>query len=709
MRVLSRFCKFLAPALCFSASLTYAQAQSANMDSIRQVVQNVKTDTDKIKVLLRFAVATDCADTVHKLGYARDALRLAEKIHWQKGTIASYTALGEINSFCTHHFKESISYYLRADSLAEQIADKLKQAEILERAAYVYGQMTSYSDALECDRAVLSLKAGPDYAIPTLGNMGAIYQNIGDLPNALACYDSSLYELEAYMRSSKTCDKNDTLQLGQLLVTIGDIYRTTAHFADAMKNYDRALAISKLINEATLEEAAIGAIATTYKGANNFEKAIDYFNEAINIAEKQNDRTELAGLLDQLANTYLEKGVVNEAVTGYANKALKLAEENNNAILLPKIYVTLGIIYTRQKAYAKAEDYLEKSIEILKEQGALSIEKEAFEELSKTYTEMNQPALAFAAYRQAIALRDSIYNIDKANELTRIDLQSGYQRSKITDSTAQAGEYKLKIQRQQAYTYSGYAGLAVVLLLSFFIYRNYSQQKKANVIISRAKEKISHEKMVSESLLLNILPEEVATELKTNGNVQAKLFDNVTVMFTDFINFTEAAERFTPQELVAELHTCFMAFDKIVGMHGVEKIKTVGDAYVAASGLPVANEDHAVVMIQAALEIRDFMLARKRQVGDKTFDLRIGINSGTLVACIVGVKKFAYDIWGDSVNVAARMEQNSEAGKVNISQVTYDLVKDSFACEDRGDIAAKNKGEMRMYFVESMPKTAPNL
>jgi class 3 adenylate cyclase len=150
---------------------------------------------------------------------------------------------------------------------------------------------------------------------------------------------------------------------------------------------------------------------------------------------------------------------------------------------------------------------------------------------------------------------------------------------------------------------------------------------------------------------------------------------------------------------VEELHTCFKAFDEIIGRHNIEKIKTIGDAYLAVSGLPLTDANHADNVMKAAMEIRAFMLGRRQELGGDTFEVRIGVHTGPVVAGIVGVKKFAYDIWGDTVNTAARMEQKSEAGKINISQSTYEIVKDKYACAYRGEIDVKNKGMMKMYFV----------
>lgn len=215
---------------------------------------------------------------------------------------------------------------------------------------------------------------------------------------------------------------------------------------------------------------------------------------------------------------------------------------------------------------------------------------------------------------------------------------------------------------------------------------------------------IKVEKRVSEELLLNILPRDVAEELKMKGDTRAKAFTMVTVMFTDFAGFTEKSKRMSAELLVDEIHYCFSAFDNIIQKHRVEKIKTIGDAYLCVTGLPVSNYTHSVDMLRAAFEMRNFMLARKKEKEAKNeipFELRIGIHTGPVVAGIVGIRKFQYDIWGDTVNTANRMEGLSEPGKVNISQTTYELVKDmpEFNFEKRDKIEVKGKGVMEMYYV----------
>ena len=211
------------------------------------------------------------------------------------------------------------------------------------------------------------------------------------------------------------------------------------------------------------------------------------------------------------------------------------------------------------------------------------------------------------------------------------------------------------------------------------------------------------EKKKSDDLLLNILPEEYRQELKQTGQTTPRSYELATVMFTDFENFTLKSEKLSPEELVSIIDSCFKKFDEIISKHNLEKIKTIGDAYLCVSGLPDTRDHNAISVINAAMDIID-MIKKMRESNSESgfFDIRIGIHTGPLVAGVVGSKKFAYDIWGDTVNTAARMEQNSEANRINISQSTYELVKDKFNCSFRGKQPAKNKGLIEMYFVESV-------
>lgn len=214
---------------------------------------------------------------------------------------------------------------------------------------------------------------------------------------------------------------------------------------------------------------------------------------------------------------------------------------------------------------------------------------------------------------------------------------------------------------------------------------------------------LTKEKERSEELLLNILPAETAKELKETGTSKPTYYKQVTVFFTDIKGFTQIAEKLSPEELVLEMNICFSEFDRILSLYNVEKIKTIGDSYMAAGGLPVANTTNAADMVKAGIAILNFMRIfnqKRKESGKVPFEMRMGMHTGPVVAGIVGTKKFAYDIWGDTVNIASRMESSGEEGKINISGSTYELIKDEYTFIYRGKISAKNKGKIDMYFLE---------
>lgn len=241
-----------------------------------------------------------------------------------------------------------------------------------------------------------------------------------------------------------------------------------------------------------------------------------------------------------------------------------------------------------------------------------------------------------------------------------------------------------------------------LVLVTFFLILIIHQFVKA---VNRAEDKLAAEHAQSEKLLLNILPREVADELKKEGISNPRHYASATVCFTDFEGFTKITESLGPAELVAELDRCFSYFDSLMDRYNLEKLKTIGDSYMFAGGIPQSNSTHAVDCVMAALEIQAFMNQMKEIKTSQNlpyWQLRLGIHSGDLVAGVIGEKKFAYDVWSDTVNTASRCESSGVTGKINVSSATHALIKDFFACEYRGAIAAKHKGQIEMYFVHGL-------
>jgi class 3 adenylate cyclase len=227
--------------------------------------------------------------------------------------------------------------------------------------------------------------------------------------------------------------------------------------------------------------------------------------------------------------------------------------------------------------------------------------------------------------------------------------------------------------------------------------QSYELEQK-NQVLKAEQEK-------SDALLQNILPAEIADQLKNKGVVEPKPYKTVSVLFTDFKGFTQISEKLSPQKIIIELGIFFAKFDEIIGGHFIEKIKTIGDSYMCVGGLPLRNKSNPIDTVLAALEMQDFTTKfnqEKIAKGEEPWNLRLGIHTGKVIAGVIGKKKFAYDIWGDTVNTASRMESAGEIGKVNISGETYKYIEPYFDCEYRGKIVAKHKGEIDMYFVHGL-------
>lgn len=273
------------------------------------------------------------------------------------------------------------------------------------------------------------------------------------------------------------------------------------------------------------------------------------------------------------------------------------------------------------------------------------------------------------------------------------------QRAKNTEMESALEAGKVYNNRFLPSTLFGFAAILIVVF-----YTNHRAKRRIAGELAEKNAMIEEKRRRSEHLLLNILPQAVAMELSFQNQVKARRYEKATVMFVDFAKFTQVAESLSPEDLVAELHQCFSAFDNLISKLRIEKIKTAGDSYICASGLSDRNE-RPHDMILAALKIQEFLQKRREErlkKGLPCFEARVGIHFGPVVAGVVGVKKFAYDIWGDTVNIAARLEETCEPNRINISREAYDMAEDAFRCEFRGKIAAKNKAEIEMYYVTGM-------
>jgi adenylate cyclase len=472
-------------------------------------------------------------------------------------------------------------------------------------------------------------------------------------------------------------------------------------------------------------------IGTTYTRLNDSTKAIYYLQLALETDAKKNDPGEIAGDYINLGTMYLTFDKITISRSWF-NKALPLLSAAKDRENLAKTYNNIGISYYSENDYPKtlayfrlaaeqhklanemheladtwdnmggvyqmvnmdsAYHYLQLALDLAKKTGAASILVNVYDNLKQYYDTLHDYKNAYKYYQLQVATNDSLLNIEKSKTIA--ELQTKYDSEKDKEKISSLTSEK----RFQGLLRNSLIGFGLMALVIVYIQiSRYRRQKKSMVIITE-------EKARSESLLLNILPYETAEELKKYGKTTARRFESVHVLFTDIKGFTLISEKMSPEDLVKDLDMYFSTFDSIIARHELEKIKTIGDAYLAVGGLPNPARGSARDIILAAIEMQQYVeqLKKEREAnGQPYFQIRLGINTGPVVAGVVGTKKFQYDIWGDTVNTAARMEENCLPGKINISAATYEYIKNDFLFTNRGFMEVKNKGMMEMYFVEGI-------
>jgi len=613
-----------------------------DIDSLRKILNTkISNDTSKVDLLNQIAKAYEGTDANNTIFYASQAKSISETISYKRGIAMSCKI-------------EGVGHYILGQYL-ETVDD--------------WEKSRAYFDSIG-DRNNISL---------ILSNLGAVYTTNGDEAKSLDYYLQSLKVAE---------DINDTVRIIAAENNIGVLYMLKKNtYNKALQYFLDAMALS----EKTKDKQNIGStcvnLGELYFSMGDNTKALYYYNKSAKAFENTED---LSYTLNDIGKLYAAKGDF-EMAKKYHDQAYAIAKKLSVQLDMSKSLLGLGYVYASQKDYANALASYQEAESIAEQLNSTNELKESYEGLAKAYASVNDYANAFKYQTLLTGIKDTIYNAATSKKLIGLqfdfDLQKKESQISLLNKDKKIQQQEIESQRLVRNGFIG--GFTIMLLFAAVVFTQRNRIKKA--------------KRRSDELLLNILPAETAEELKETGSAKAKSFDSVTVLFTDFKNFTITSEILTPEELVAEINYCYSEFDRIVSKYGIEKIKTIGDSYMCAGGLPVTNKTHPFDVVSAGLEMVKFIEENKNirmQNGQPYFELRLGIHTGPVVAGIVGIKKFAYDIWGDTVNTASRMESSGGIGKVNISGFTYELVKDKFQCTYRGKIEAKNKGEIDMYFVE---------
>lgn len=530
-----------------------------------------------------------------------------------------------------------------------------------------------------------------------LNDIAAVYDSQGDIPKALDFYQKGL------KISEEAEDKSTT---AGILNNIGYIYKNQGYPGKALEYFQKSLAIIDEIGaEPSMAIPILNNIGDIYRTQKQHNDAFRYYEKSLRLAESIGDKAGMSGPLNNIGVLYETKKDYDKALE-YYQKSLKIDEELGDKSGMAFTLNNIASIYYSRHQFADALQFADRSLRLAREIGYPENIRNAAVLLKKIYQQQQDFPKALQMYELYMQMRDSINNTETKRASIKNQLQYQYEKKVTADSIRMAEERKVieaRFEQEQTQRYALMGILGLSLVFAGFMFSRYRITRRQKKVIQSQHAELTQEKKKSDDLLLNILPAETAEELKTTGRSAAKSYSEVTVLFTDFKDFSKIAEALSAEELVHEINFFYSAFDRIIAQYDIEKIKTIGDSYMCAAGLPVPNDTHAEDLVRAALEIQTFMRAHTQEQpvpNHPPFELRIGIHTGPVVAGIVGINKFAYDIWGNTVNIASRMETSGEAGKVNISERTYELVKDKFSCTYRGKIEAKHAGMIDMYFVE---------
>lgn len=603
-------------------------------------------------------------------------------------------------------------------------ADSVKVKTYIELAKIYRGEQPALAYKYSLTALDLATKSnyGPGIALANKW-AGFYYYDRSVLDTATVYWEKSL---QSYIALNDFDGMSNMYNnLGSISFNFGNSAKALDYFMEALNAGEKSGNAIRVITS----NNNVGLIYMSKPGT--YEQALVYLKKSLEEAKKINDADNIGAAHTNIGEVYMNMGKDSLAMFNFL-EAKKILEPNGSA--LPYIYLSLGRLYQKMKNYSqalnwfelsantaekventfylsdaafgaaetyrlmgdqqKALEYFDRSRRLAEEAHTAQQIKMSYKGLANTYADLKDYRQAYFNLSLYSRLADSMNLLSLDSTIKKAEL--GLKDKDIALLTADQALKEQTIQRAKLVRNAILVGLGLVLTLIGILYRDYRNKIKTNKLLDQRKAEI-------ENLLLNILPYEVASELQKEGHATPRFYDSVSVMFTDFVSFSKIAESMSPQQIVSELNEFFTEMDEIIDKYGLEKIKTIGDSFMCAGGIPTANNTHPVDMVRAGLDIVEYLRQKNKlreQAGMAKWEIRIGINTGSIVAGVVGKKKYAYDIWGNTVNIASRMESNGEPGMLNISADTYALIKDRFDCTHRGKIYAKNVGEIDMYFVD---------
>ncbi len=598
------------------------------------------------------------------LEYLTEALRIGEELVHSEEIAAILGNIGSVY-LAISDYPHALEYYQRAVTMLEGLSNQTGVARWLGNIAVVHWNLSEFSQALEYYGRALAIdeEIGNTAGVAThLGNIGIVYWSLSDYSRALNYYSKALALDEKLGNKARV-----TTHLGNL----GGVHDSLGEYDLALEYYDKALGIAQALGDRAAEARHLGNIGLVHMNLSDYSRALEFYGKAAAIAEEIGYTSGLAIHLGNIGIVHVNLSNCEQAFE-YLNKALAIDEELGNKEGVAAWLGTLGVAYSqpdcRHYNPSQAEEILRNALAMNESLGTKRQNVEVLKTLSDLYAHEQR-------WKESREMYDRFHHLEK--EVL----------SEETSHQARLMEHRRKIEESE-------------------------RDRQIKLVHFQEQEKILH----------NILPSHIAERIVSGEKTIADTHENVSVFFSDIVGFTKLSQRVSAVELVGMLNGIFTQFDQLARKHGLEKIKTIGDAYMAVCGAPIHVDNHAERAANFALDVAELMNNYHASTGDKIM-IRIGLHSGSVVAGIIGENKFAYDMWGDAVNTASRMESHGEPGKIHVSEEflkkllmvngewLIDVADDfsSFTINHlpltiipRGEMEIKGKGKMNTYFLEAM-------
>lgn len=627
-----------------------AQLQGkAKLDSMLQELPKAKNDTNKVRLLSLISFSYSSINPKLGVDYGKKAISLSTKLNWDKGLAISNNSIG-VNYHTLSDYENAILSFKKTLSINQKLKDNHGIAVGYLNIGQLYSFKSDYPKALEYYKNALKIneKIGDSLGIAlSLTNIGNIYYYQYNYNKAIEYHERALV-------INKEID--NSLGLSNNYGGIGTIYKQLSNFNKAKEFLEKALAINTNLDNKHGIAINLGALANVEADMGNYSKALKLHNEALVINKEMNSLSAIANNLGNIGSVYYSLS---------QDSVLKRFYEDKNQINLQKeINLNKSIIFTNE------------SIEIFEKIGERHNLYFALMNLSDAYKDKGDYKKTFEYYKKSKEIQDSIFSQENTKTIANLEVKS---QAELKDK--EISILKLDQEKQELQTFVLIGGICTLVLIVGIIF--YQRRK-------------------SEALLLNMLPSKITKRLKSKEKNIADDIDSATTVFIDLVGFTSYAKDKSASEVLGILNNIFSRFDKLVKEYGLEKIKTIGDGYMAASGVPEPRIDHAQKAVEFTMAVRNELNKFNKETAN-TFNARIGLETGPVIAGVIGDSKFIYDLWGDSVNTASRMESTGVAGQIQITEnVKIELEKmgTNYKFTKREPIEVKGKGLMQTYFID---------